>query len=103
MVNQLNEQAVGIVKVERARPVSMRLGVRGKRDTVTSQTSRPHIDVLRPADNETDVVHGLNGVWQSAFGQLVDREIILARREVNIVRIRHPLQLHSENIAIKLA
>src|SRR5262245_31801618 len=47
VVDQLDQQAIGIVEIERSGPVSMRLGLGGQLDAVGANSSSPVIDVPR--------------------------------------------------------
>jgi hypothetical protein len=102
MVDQLNEEAIGIVKIERSGtvPVGFRLGCES--DVQGAHPVGPDIDVFRALDDETDMVNGLNGRDFGVYWKLVEGEIILPRGEVGILFVGHPLQFHPEDLRVKL-
>jgi hypothetical protein len=48
------------------------------------------------------VVDALDNAGIRTFGELVNGEIIASRRQINVVRIGLPFDLHTKNIAIEI-
>src|SRR5688572_12443014 len=100
MVDQLDQDAVGIVKIEGAGSITMRLRELGASDSVLLKTCDPRVHVFRLPDHEANMVKSL-GADRVLF-ELVERQIVRARSEINVFTVRLPLHPHAENITVKL-
>ncbi len=101
MVDQLHEPSIGIAAIEApgAVAVGARRGVDD--DTVGFQIFVPGIHGLGIRQQETDVVEVLWTGWKGLSGRAVQRYIIGARGEIDIVCIGPPLDPHAEEIDIE--
>ena len=90
MVDQLDEQAIRIVEIERSGAVSMLLGLGREVDAARADSSGPYIDILRLTNQETDVMDHLNGTGLVSLGEFVQSEIVCSRRQIGVLLVGHP-------------
>src|SRR5437867_427278 len=88
VIQQLDEVPVGIVKIDRARAIAVRLGLLDELDSVRLQDTSPLVDVLRLGNDKTKVVQP----WgQRRGGRLirgfyfVERQIVTPASQVDIL------------------
>ena len=102
VVEELDQQTVGILEVNGARAVAVRLRFLGERNSKAPDALRPFIHIFRPANDESNVVDGLNRSGLGALRKFVNREVILTGRQIDVVFIRLPFDLHQENLGVKV-
>src|SRR5262245_36826293 len=103
MVDQLNEDAVGIPEVKRSGSIAMGLGGLSEGNPAGPKAFSPNVHVLDRLHNEADVVELLLGGRRSGRRfKTMEREIVPSGREVNIVVVRFPFDLHAKDRAVKL-
>jgi hypothetical protein len=102
VVDELDQQPIWIVKIEGSSTISMRFRLGRERNSMRSNTLGPLVDVLRAANDETDVMDSLHGTRLDALRQLMESQVIVARSQIGIFRVGHPLQFHPEHGRIKL-
>jgi hypothetical protein len=78
MVDELNQQAIRIVKVEGSSAVAVGLGFLCERNAMTADPFRPLVDVFRPSHHETDMMNGLNASGFGARLKLMKGKVILS-------------------------
>jgi len=102
MIEKLNKKSIGIPKVKGPGTVAMGLYRLLQRNPM-SQDARGHfVHIFRSIHNEPDVMNTLDKARTLPFGKSMNSEIIASRGEINIVRIRLPFDLHTQNIAIEV-
>jgi len=101
MVQQLDQDPVGISKVKGPGPVAMRSNGFDQLNTLRLDPSGDIVHVFGSRDNESNVVQGLRAVGFSAFRQLVNGEIVASACQVNIVRVGCPLDSHPDDRAVE--
>jgi hypothetical protein len=79
MVEQLNKDAVRIAKIERSCSITVRFDWLGQCDTARFNPRSDKVDILRPANDKSDVMYGLNGTGILAVWQLMDGQVIAPR------------------------
>lgn len=116
MVNKLHERAIGIVAIEGARTIAMRLGCLGNGDPGLHQFAVPRIYVIYVVYNEADVIQPGDGPgavfavghwlrsWRGCcwLQPSVQREIVGAGTQEYIVGVRLPLDAHAEQFGIEV-
>jgi hypothetical protein len=102
VIEQLNKDAVWILKVKGPCAVSMGLHRMNKRNPMSLDAGSDGIDVFWPGDNEPDVMNTLNTAGLLARWKFVNREVIRAGSKINIVRIRLPLHCHPQDRTVEL-
>lgn len=101
MMNDLHHIAIGIrtVKTARAIPVGARLRVNAH--ALGLQERMPGIDVRRIRHDEADVIEALITPGIKARFGAMQCQIVIARREIDVVRIGPPFHGHAQQLAIK--
>jgi hypothetical protein len=102
MVQQLNQQSIGITEVKRACTIAMRPGRLGKWNVQFLNAAGPLVDILDMPHDEADMVNLLYHSGLNAIGQLVNGEIVASRREVDVIFVGLPFHPHPENVAVKV-
>ncbi len=101
MVDELHQIACGVEAIKASRTIPM--GLRRLRDlhAIRQQVRMPCIDIIRRTHDEADMVQTLRALQRLIRIEAMERDIILARCQVDIVWIRLPLFLHADHIAVE--
>jgi hypothetical protein len=102
MVENLDQEAVGIAEIEGSGAVAMGFEGIDQLDAAAFNPSGYDINIVDFSNDKAYVMNALNGTRLSAIGQFMDCQIIRTRGEVNVVGIGFPFHLHTENVAVKL-
>lgn len=101
MIQQLNQDSVGIPKVKGASSIAMCLYRLSQRNAVRLNVLRDLIDVFRPGDEKTEMAESLNATYVGTFRELMYREVVCSGGEVNIIRIGLPFHPHTQHGAVE--
>jgi hypothetical protein len=105
VVNELNAVAFWIAHVERPSAVSVSLRRLVQGDSLFLQVRGPRVHVVRTSENDTEVVQSISSSLRERIIRWclpVQRKVIAPTMEVDIVRVRAPLDLHSEDAHIEV-
>ena len=80
------------MEIEGAGAVAVRFRFFYEWDAKVLQAARPKINVLRCSDHKADVIDALNRAQPGWIREFVDRQIVLTRRKIDVIRIRFPLE-----------
>ena len=101
MVDQLDQQTIGVMEIKGTRAVAMSFRLGCQRDTEFPKPGRPLINVVGTAYDKTDMMNGLNRPWLLSGWQLVESQVIFTGCEIGVLGIGHPLEGHSQNLRIE--
>lgn len=102
VINDLHGIAIGIEAVKAASTIAMGFRRRFNSHIIRHQKLMPRIDLFGRVDNETDVVEPLLRGFANAAVKTMKRQIVVAGRQVHIVGVRIPLDLHAEQFGIEV-
>jgi hypothetical protein len=102
VVEQLNQDTIGIVEVERAGAIAMGLRRICKRYVQFPEPACPNIDISDLSYNKSDMVDALDRTGLCTFGELMDGEIVGPGGQVNVFFVRLPLHTHPKNRTVKV-
>jgi hypothetical protein len=101
MVDQLDQNPIRIAEIKGTGAVAVCFWFLCQRNTQPANPFGPCVDVFRSLHDKTDVMDHLYGPGLAAGGQLVQRKIIVARSEIRVLLVRHPLEFHTEGCRIE--
>ena len=102
MVDELDQQTIGIAKVKRPGTVAMSFGFLDQDNSKVAEAVGPDVDIIGRADNETDVIDRLNWADLVGFHQPVDCQVVAAGRQINVIRIGLPFHRHPHHFGIEI-
>src|SRR6185436_3810764 len=103
MMNDLDGVAVRILEVARACAVAMRSRLRIDRHAVTLQKRRPRVDIFRFAHDEPEMIERVHALLLRETRRVdVERQIVEARRQVNVLGIGFPFHGKAEQVHIEV-
>lgn len=99
MMNHLHQIALRIATVKAARAVAVRARRLNYRYIVSNEKLKPYIDIIRGAQDESDMIQALTSIGYVL--RPVQRDIIATRRQIQVVWVWPPLDLKAQQIYIK--
>src|ERR1044071_8938608 len=102
-VEHLNHDAVRIRTVERCASIAMDLEGMHNDNAARAKFVLELFYPIGSFDYKSQMIKLLfRGAREKLFGDLMEREIIAAGREIDVFRIRLPDHIHAEELSIKL-
>src|SRR5437879_3520958 len=77
VIDQLNQESVGVMKIKGSCPVPVGLGFLNQAEAMASNLFGPPIDIFRTPDNEPDMMNRLDPARFDSWWKLMEGEVVL--------------------------
>ena len=102
MVDQLDEQTIGIFEVKRAGAIAVGFDFFGKGNAENAQAVAPLVDIFGGADDKPEVIDVLHRAELAGICKSMNRKVIRAGSQVNVIGVGLPFDGHSHHFRVEI-